>query len=583
MLCTISAQNLLQLLNGNNINYEFLNYTNLRLLTRYWLSSVLLLLNFTLVSQTKSNTIQTINNKKYYIHKIEKGQSLYSITKLYQIKLEELYAENPELKDGTKAGQEIKVPFSSSEIKTASSPTLSQTQTTPNAVALDTNRYMIYRVTKGETVYAITKKFNLSAGYFEKLNPGSKNGLKEGQIIAIGERTKSISTKTITPKVDSVVPIKINFPKKTEYNLALILPFKLDIVDQIIPANIAKANMSFPQISSLAIDFYLGFKQAVDSLASENFKLNIALYDLDDRDSLNMSSILSNIDNKQTDFIFGPMYASGFKTLSLKAKEQNIPIVSPITQQNKFLYDNIFASKTNPSQFTMIESLADYILDSLKPKQAKVILNIASEKDQRESAFAKAFKQYYNEKSRRLGYGLKDTIYSAKGIGAIKSMYSPGIKNIIVSLSNNQVLVTDFTTQLAIFANKKDITLCGWEETTLVDNIDQEYLNQLTYTFPSTNNITNTKAYQAIIPRYQAVQNTYPGKFYFIGFDIGMYYLKNLKQYGQDFIFRLNELPSETNYLRFKFTRPDNSTGFDNNGVYIFKYTNYQLVETGWK
>lgn len=542
-----------------------------------------LFLTFVMASQNKSSNIQTINGEKFYIHKIEKGQSLYSITKLYQISLEELYIENPELKNGTKAGQEIKIPFASNSTKTLTTPTVAQVVTTPITTPIDTNKYIMYKVSKGETVYALTKKFNLSQEYFEKLNPGSKNGIKDGQLVAIGEKTKSISTKTVTPKIDSVIPIKINFPKKGEYNLALILPFKLDMLDQIVPATLAKSNMNFPQISSLAIDFYLGFKQAVDSLSSSNFKLNITLHDLDDKDSLNLVNISNSLSNKQTDFIFGPMYANGFKTLSLKAKEQNIPIVSPITQQNKFLYDNIYASKTNPSQFTMIEALADYILDSLKPKQARVIINIASEKDQKEMSFIKAFKQYYNEKSRKLGYGLKDTIYSAKGIGGVKSTYAAGIKNIIISLSNNQVLVTDFTTQLAIFANKKDVTLCGWEETTTVDNIDQEYLNQLNYTFPSANNITNTKSYQSIIANYQAKQNTYPGKFYFIGFDIGMYYLKNLKQYGQDFIFRLNELPSETNYLRFKFTRPDNSTGFDNNGVYIFKYSNYQLTETGWK
>jgi len=560
-----------------------LNYTKLRSITKYCLSFAFLLLTFVLVSQTKSTTIQTINNEKYYIHKIEKGQSLYSITKLYQVALEELYIENPELKNGTKAGQEIKIPFASNATKTIVTSTVSQVVTTPAHSSLDTSKYNMYKVAKGETVYALTKKFNLSQEYFEKLNPSVKNGIKEGQFVAIGEKTKSVSTKTIAAKVDSVIPIKINFPKKTEYNLALILPFKLDMVDLIIPSNLAKSNINFPQISSLAVDFYLGFKQAVDSLSSNDFKLNIALHDLDDKDSLNLVNITKTLNNKQTDFIFGPMYANGFKTLSLKAKEQNIPIVSPITQQNKFLYDNIFASKTNPSQFTMIEALADYILDSLKPKQAKVILNIGSEKDQKEMAFAKAFKQYYNEKSRKLGYAIKDTICSAKGMAGIKATYTSGIKNIIISLSNNQVLVTDFTTQLAIFANKKDITLCGWEETTMVDNIDQEYLNQLNYTFPSSNNITNTKAYQTIIANYQAKQNTYPGKFYFIGFDIGMYYLKNLKQYGQDFIFRLNELPSETNYIRFKFTRPDNSTGFDNNGVYIFKYANYQLTETGWK
>ncbi len=558
--------------------------------TKYFFSFVFLLLTFSLFSQTKSTNIQTINGKKYYLHKLDKGQSLYSITKLYNVKLDEIYAENPELKDGTKAGQEIKIPFAGDAAhfnnQNTSTPTVA---TTPKTVTpIDTLKYSTYKVGKGETVYAITKKFNLSPDYFEKLNPGSKAGLKEGQLVAIGEKApvkvSVTGTATAVKQAIDTIPIKFHFPKKNSYNIGLILPFKLDQLELINSPALVKANMNFPQISSLAVDFYLGFKQAVDSLTTNDFKVALELQDLDDKDSLNMVNILNSLNKKQTDFVFGPMYANGFKTISLKAKELNIPIVSPITQQNKFLFENIYASKTNPSQYTMVEALADYILDSLKPKKAKVLLNIASEKDAKEMGFAKAFKQYYNENVRKLGYGLKDTVCTVKGVAGIKTSYEAGVKNVVISLSGNQILITDFTTQLALFADKKDITLCGFEETsTSFDNIDQEYLNQLNYTFPSSNNLTNTKAYQPIVARYWAQQNTYPGKFYFIGFDIAMYYLKNLREHGQDFIFRLNELPAEGNYIRFKFTRPDNSTGFDNNGVYIFKYSNYQLVETGWK
>lgn len=557
----------------------------------FFIFFIFLLCSFALFSQAKSSNIQTLNGKKYYLHKIEKGQSLYSISKLYQVKLDDIYAENPELRDGTKANQEIKIPFLSGDAKSTATPTLAQTTPTISTsnLPVDTLKYNTYRVSKGETVYAITKKFNLSAEYFEKLNPGAKAGLKEGQLVAIGERTitkvnsSQVYTATIKPRTDTVVPIKVNLPKKTNYNVSLILPFKLNQIDAIDPSTIVKSNINFPQISALAVDFYLGFKHAADSLRSKDFDLKIDLQDLDDKDSINLVSILNTLNAKQTDFIFGPLYANGFKTISQRAKELNIPIVSPITQQNKFLFDNVYASKTNPSQYTMLESLADYILDSIKPKKAKVILNVSSEKDAKEMGFVKAFKQYYNEKARKLGYGLKDTVFVSKGIEGIKKNYAEGMKNVVVSLSNNQVLITDFTTQLNLYANKKDFTLCGWQSTTGIDNIDQEYLNLLNYTFPAANNITNLKAYTSIIPKYQAVQNTYPSEFYFIGFDIAMYYLKNLKTFGPEFVFRLNELPAESNYMRFKFTRPDNSTGFDNNGIYIFKYANYQLVETGWK
>ncbi len=544
-----------------------------------------------LYAQVKSSNIQTINNKKYYIHKIEKGQSLYSISKLYDVKLDDIYAENPELKDGSKAGQEIRIPLLKQEAKTAPV-TTSTALPNQSAAPVDTTKFITYKVSKGETVYSITKRFNLSNEYFNKLNPDAKNGIKEGQLVAIGEKKqKPTAVITQTASVDRALvkladTVKTNFPtytKKPTYNIALILPFKLDQMPDIVPSNLVKANSTFPQISSLAVDFYLGFKHVTDTLNTNDFKVNLELFDMDDKDSVNLAAILDHLNKKQTDFIFGPMYANGFKTVSQKAKELNIPIVSPITQQNKFLYNNIYASKTNPSQYTLLESLADYIIDSLKPKKAKVILNISNEKDQKETGFAKAFRTYYNDRVKATSYGIKDSVVTCKGIDGIKKSYSDGMKNVVVNFSSNQVLITDFTTQLALFGNKKDITLCGWQSTSSIENIDQEYLNQLNYTYPSANHLTNLKAFDPILYKYKASQNTYPSEFYFIGYDIAWYYLNHLKANGPEFIFKLNELPAEGKYIRFKFSHPDNSTGFDNNGVYIFRYSNYQLTETGWK
>src|SRR6185312_12956650 len=73
------------------------------------------------VSGMSKNT-QVINGKKYYIHKVEKGQSLYGIAKIYGQDLNTLIVENPEAIDGIKSGQELKIPAEKS--KEQSQPTL---------------------------------------------------------------------------------------------------------------------------------------------------------------------------------------------------------------------------------------------------------------------------------------------------------------------------------------------------------------------------------------------------------------------------------------------------------------------------
>ena len=57
----------------------------------------------------KSEKIETINGRKFYMHTIEKGHTLYSIAKLYQVDLKILEADTNNLH--LKIGQIIQIPI----------------------------------------------------------------------------------------------------------------------------------------------------------------------------------------------------------------------------------------------------------------------------------------------------------------------------------------------------------------------------------------------------------------------------------------------------------------------------------------
>jgi LysM repeat protein len=547
-------------------------------------------------AQTKSTNIQTVDGKKYYLHKIEKSQSLYAISKLYNVSLDDLYKYNPELKAGAKANQEIKIPYG---------PVAAITPLPPPAVpsasvlAIDTNKYQTYKISKGETLYSLTRKFNLSEKELLNYNPSLSTGLREGQVIITGEKNRKKFSIPVSPSkpapvaaprekpvnmvVDTMLNRFVSKPTKTDYRIALMLPFKLEQTLGVDNNELVRSNSNFPNMPALSVDFYLGFKKAVDSLNSSGFEINLNLYDVDEKDSAKSAEISLDPDFKQLDMIFGPLHASTFKIVSKRAKDAGIPIISPITQENKILHNNMYISKTSPSKYTLMESLADYLIDSLIKNNANIILMTLNEKDRKELAFVSAFKKYYNERQRSLGKTLRDTVTLARGMYGVKQHYRAGAANFIVCLSSNQVFFTDFATQLALFADNKDITLCGWQAITEVDNIDQAYLEALHYTFPYQYNINHLSAYKVLIEDYKRLQETTPGEYFYIGFDIAYYYLSQLRDKGPDFVHTLDQLPMETNYMRFRFTHPDRQTGFDNRGVYIFKYKNYQISSTGWK
>ena len=539
-----------------------------------------------LFGQLKSNNIKTINGKKYYLHKVEKKQTLYSISKLYSVDLEAIYNLNPELKSGVKAEQEIIIPILDIKLNNIKSENANLYHE-----AIDTIKFITHKASKSETLFSICKKFNISEEVIIELNPLLRTGLKEGQLLILGKKNKisDVKKKSLllnrsnTNITDSFTINKIIKTKKTDYKIALVLPFKLDQTLNIDIENLAKSNSNFPLSSELAIDFYLGFKNAINYLVTDKFKINIELFDISDNDSLKLNELEKNTSFKELDFIFGPFFAGGFKSISKKAKEFYIPIISPTSQQNKILHDNIYTSKTNPSQYSLIQNLADYCIDSLKNINTNILLATISDKDKKETDFVEAFKIRYNEKLNLLGK-TKDSLHLVKGITGIKKSYLSKKNNIIVFFSNKKIFVSDFINQIALLSNNKNILLCGLQSTTFYDNLDQGYLNQLGYTFPFQYDLStiNNKINTEIIASYIDEQGTFPSENYFIGFDIATYYLKHLRDDGPEFINQLDKLPSVSNYIRFNFFRPDSTTGFDNRGSYIFKYNNYELIKTGW-
>src|ERR1700757_440430 len=67
----------------------------------------------------KSTNITTINGKKYYLHKIAHAQSLYGISKIYNVDVNTILKENPSASKGIIVGQELKIPFYNVTPKTA--------------------------------------------------------------------------------------------------------------------------------------------------------------------------------------------------------------------------------------------------------------------------------------------------------------------------------------------------------------------------------------------------------------------------------------------------------------------------------
>ena len=125
-------------------------------------------------------------------YKVEKGDTLYSISRKYQITVAELRAANNlSENDVIKVGQKLKIP--SADISNAAAlATDNKATTSPSDTSVSsTTQTKEYTVVKGDTMYSIAKKNGMTLAEFMALN-----GLDNSSVIKVGQKLKIATGKT---------------------------------------------------------------------------------------------------------------------------------------------------------------------------------------------------------------------------------------------------------------------------------------------------------------------------------------------------------------------------------------------------
>ena len=150
--------------------------------------------------------VKTINGKNYYYYTVKQGDTLYSLSKSFGVSIDKIIEYNPAVGDGLKAMTTIYFPQSAFGKPTAK----------PSSSNVATGEYESYKVSKGETIYGISKMHGLTIDQLIEANPKLADGLKAGMTIRIPKVAPSSSGKTTA---ETVKPAE---SKKTEPAVATL-------------------------------------------------------------------------------------------------------------------------------------------------------------------------------------------------------------------------------------------------------------------------------------------------------------------------------------------------------------------------
>ena len=505
-------------------------------------------------------------------HTIQAGETLYKLTIVYNISAKAICEANPGLSaENFRIGQVIRIPSAEEAAQaTADSqePNNADTEKTTNTIQgpVQSRCKEMHKVKRRETIFSVSREYGISEQELINANPELKQGMKKGQFLCIPYPSEKPVT---SPGNRNPIP-----PTDRELFLAnKETPEKISTV---------KAAILLPFLQDKRmIEYYEGFLIAVDSLKRTGTSVDLYVYNCGD-DKASLNTILAKEEMKNMNIIFGPAYPEQVKPVADFAKKNNIRLVIPFTSKGNEVFNNPSIYQINTPQSYLYSEVYEHF--TRKFTNANVIFLDAEDGDKDKADFIKGLKEELK------GKHIPFTELKGEAITpeSLKGVMNATLDNVFIPTSGTNIALIKLLPQLIVTLRDNPdyrMQLFGYPEWQTYTNDHLASFYELdTYFYSSfyTNNlfpeaIRFSSAYRKWYSK--DMSNTFP-KYGMLGFDTGYFFLKGLSQYGSNLEDKLNKVTVTPIQTGFKFERVNNWGGFINRKVFFVHFTkNYELIK----
>lgn len=584
-----------------------------------------LLLPVSLIDSRKNNN-STIQQSNPFVHIVKKGETLYGLSKTYGVSQEDIIANNPQVRAGLKLGQEIVIPQPS--VKESANEQLNME-----------GNVLYHTIKQGETLYRLSKNYNISIENILKLNPGvSPENFKIGTVIKIvanapktekrettvtvmesyiaetGDNLKKIAKRTgvdiddledANPNVGKVktgMTIQIPVAKTdsvdvvvsegNEYelqhndserikeiydsihylnssksiNVALMLPFMLN-------------NSVETKQSKLYTEFYKGFLLAlkdVNERYNDN-EINVYTYDTEGTTD-KLMSILSIDEVKEMDLIFAPDVLEQLDSISSFSKSNGIYVVNTFSVKDENYDNNPYMFQINIPQDNMYADVCDWISKDFKDYEVVFI----HKKGNAKKDIADNLKGYLEQERRTV----KEVEYSSVlTCEELLEVVNVNEKTLFIPTSGTKASLSQMIPALKKLKDENPMmesAVVGYPEWSVyMEDWKQDFHTINAHFYSRVFVDEKAKDFEKFNSEYlkwygeDLIEST--PCFGYWGYDTGKYFLSEMCKNGKDF----NQNSSEYVGLQssFEFDRINSWSGFVNQALYLVHFTSNDKIE----
>jgi LysM repeat protein/ABC-type branched-subunit amino acid transport system substrate-binding protein len=533
----------------------------------------------------KPDTVSKATAKQQYLEYIvNKKETLYGIAKKYGVTVDDLIKANPSMTE-LKSGMVIKVPLVTDQNVKAADENPKPAVLTK--LPVPDNGQLV--VSQGQTIYSISKQYDISEETLLQLNPELNEGLKTGQTIRLKETAErphreaenevsalvTEPAKPVSKEVISANCAGIEVEDKV-YEVALLMPLNLEMADSIIRTPAA----NLPPLKNLKtfdlFQYYLGSMMALDELEKSGSKVNFHVYDADaENDTLKIKKVLRKSEMQQMDLIIAPLFVRSFAIAARFARQNGIPIINPLTRRSAITENNGQVYKVYPADGAVGEKLASYIIEKYPDANIISVRNSLKENNEMAKAFSDSLKKS------TVKVHLNEAVYQDDGFNGVSKKLDDQKTNVVLLFSTSRSLVPAFVSKLNALAKSSDIVLFGipgWEDM----DIETELLLNLNYhqAVPSFINYDDD-ATRNFVSMFRGKYGAQPlaEKEAFLGYDVTGYFLSALTHFGNHFGDCIPGYVKPGLQYNLRFRKDAVNDGFENSDARILHFDNYRWVE----
>lgn len=416
--------------------------------------------------------------------------------------------------------------------------------------------FQYYLVKPQETLFTLTRTLGISRDSLVVLNPALADGLKAGMVLKI-PRMEAIE---ITPyEEEDIVNLENRITNYETKNLVVMLPFHLDKVRISDTASNAQDRIRRDGVLRLALDFYSGVLMAVDSAKVMGLSTNVRLYDT--RQNANEVNMIINTNSfNDVDAVIGPLVQSTAEAAARKLERQRIPVISPLTKSESRNLDNFY--QTRPTDERLANAMMSYISENQQGKNLVIIADSAATavRTRLRGAFPAA--------------GWVDPQQgSYVDPEELKEALVEGQENWVLLESTKIGVVSNATSYLNSLTETYDITLLTTNKNRSFesDNVSNYHLSRLNFHYPSVDREFIEEANNPFVANYMEKYGVVPNTYAVRGFDITYDIL--LRMATADDLEESVEQEGTTQYVENKFSYEKKpGGGFLNKAIYIVAY-----------